>query len=197
METLGLLVVARIPDMNVPVCVVECMSGTSVSKCVSKGEYGTSVMACVSNMACEELVRGPTQTVDGFILEIAPAPQNVASKVRSSFPERPGRARLKKPAHEHPAFRKRPSRGWLKWRLVIEFGTDGSRCRHECEAPHAACHVLCSWNARSGSTGRYARAGLHGKPCRFGVRVMSLARTSRRELQINSARCPAWGIPRE
>jgi len=55
---------------------------------MAKGEYGTSVMACVS--ACEELVRGPTQTVDGFIVEIGPAPQNVASKVRSSFSEQPG-----------------------------------------------------------------------------------------------------------
>ena len=36
METLGLLVVARIPDVIVPECVVECMSGTSVSKCVLK-----------------------------------------------------------------------------------------------------------------------------------------------------------------
>jgi len=169
METLGLLVVARIPDMNVPVCVVECMSGTSVSKCVSKGEYGASVMACVSNMVCEELVRGPTQTVDGFILEIAPAPQNVASKVRSSFPERPGRARLKKPAREHPAFRKRPSRGWLKWRLVIEFGTDRSTCERLCEAPRAACRVFCSWNARSGFPGRCARLACTGN-CAGSVR---------------------------
>ena len=75
---------------------------------MAKGEYGTSVMACVS--ACEELVRGPTQTVDGFIVEIAPAPQNMASKVRSSFSERPGRARLRKPARERPAFQKRQSR---------------------------------------------------------------------------------------
>ena len=83
-ETPGLLVVARIPDMNVPVCVVKSMSGAGVSK----GVRSMSVMACVS--ACEELVRGPTQTVDRFIVEIAPAPQNVTSKVRSSFSERPG-----------------------------------------------------------------------------------------------------------
>ena len=70
--------------MIVPVWVVESVSGASMAK----GEYGTSVMACVS--ACEELVRGPTQTVDGFIVEIGPAPQNVASKVRSSFSEQPG-----------------------------------------------------------------------------------------------------------
>ena len=36
MENPGLLVVARIPDMNVPVCVVKSMNGTSVSKCVKR-----------------------------------------------------------------------------------------------------------------------------------------------------------------
>ena len=101
METPGFLVVARIPDVIVPECVL---------KCVPDGvQNGVSVMACVS--ACEELKRGLTQTVDGFILEIAPAPQDVASKVRSSFSEWPGRTRLKKPASERPAFWKRPSRG--------------------------------------------------------------------------------------
>ena len=34
METPGMLVVARIPDVIVPECVVGCMSGTSVSKYV-------------------------------------------------------------------------------------------------------------------------------------------------------------------
>ena len=90
METQGFLVVTRIPDVIVPECVVKCMSGASVFKCVPEGKNGVSVMACVS--ACEELVRGLTQMVDGFILEIALAPQNVASKVRSSFSEWPGRA---------------------------------------------------------------------------------------------------------
>jgi len=84
METPGFLVVTRIPDVIIPECVVECVSGA----CVLKRAGGVSVIACMS--ACEEMVRGPTQTVDGFILEIAPAPQNVASKVRSSFSERPG-----------------------------------------------------------------------------------------------------------
>ena len=101
-ETPGVLEVPRIPDVIVPECVVEYLSGASVPE----GEYGASEMACVS--ACEELVHGPTQTVDGFIVEIAPAPQNVASKVRSSFSERPGRARLRKPARERPPSWKRP-----------------------------------------------------------------------------------------
>ena len=90
-----------IPDVIVPECVVKCMSGASVLKRAN----GVSKLVCVS--ACEELKRGPTQTVDGFILEIAPAPPNVASKVRSSFSGRPGRTRLKKPACECPAFWKR------------------------------------------------------------------------------------------
>ena len=60
METPGLLVVARIPNVIVPECVVKCMSGASVSKYVQN----VSVMACVS--ACEELVHGPTQTGDGY-----------------------------------------------------------------------------------------------------------------------------------
>ena len=88
MEAPVLLGVTQIPDVIVSECVVKCMSGTSVSKCVPEGEYSVSGMACVS--ACKELVSGPTQTVDGLIVEIAPAPQNVASKVRSSFLERPG-----------------------------------------------------------------------------------------------------------
>ena len=93
-ETSGPLVVTRTPDVTVPVCVVKCMSGASVLKRVGG----------VSDMACVELVCGPTQTVDGFILEIAPAPWNLASKVRSSFSAWPGRTRLKKPARERPAF---------------------------------------------------------------------------------------------
>ena len=81
METPGLLVVARIPDMNVPVCVVKSMNGTSVSKCVSKGVQNASVMACVS--ACMKMDDGPIQMGDGcgepsapckVILVIAPVP---------------------------------------------------------------------------------------------------------------------------
>ena len=61
METPGWLV-ARIPDMNVPVCVVKSMNGTSVSKWVSKGVQNASVMACVST--CVE-IDGRIQMGDG------------------------------------------------------------------------------------------------------------------------------------
>ena len=114
-EASGSLVRTPIPDVIVPECVVKYMSDASVLKRAS----GVSNLACVS--VCKELNRGPTQTVDGVILEITPTPQNVASKVRSSFSERPGRTRLKKPACECLAFWKRPSRGRLKWRRVFEF----------------------------------------------------------------------------
>ena len=59
METPGLLVVARIHEVIVPECVVECMSGTSVSK----GEHGAGVMACVS--ACMKIDDGLIQMEDG------------------------------------------------------------------------------------------------------------------------------------
>jgi len=62
METPGFLVLIRIPDVIVPECVVESMSGARVLKCVPEGEYGVSKMVCVS--ACEELVHGPIQTGD-------------------------------------------------------------------------------------------------------------------------------------
>ena len=115
METLGLLVVARIPDVIVPVCVVEYMSGASVSKCVSEGEYGTSVMACVSNMACVEMDNGPIQMGDGcgepfapykVISVTAPVLRDAACEARSAFCERPSRARLRGgiPVQERPAF---------------------------------------------------------------------------------------------
>jgi len=113
METPVLLGVTRFPDMNVPECVVEGMSSASVPE----GKYGVSVMACMSNMACEELVRGPTQTVDGFILVTAPVARDAMYEARSAFRERPLRARLHggMPARERPMFRERPSRGRLKW----------------------------------------------------------------------------------
>ena len=179
METPGFLVVTRIPDVIIP----ECVSGAGVLKCAG----GVSVMACMS--ACEEMVRGPTQTVDGFILEIAPVPQNVASKVRSSFSERPGRMRLKKLAHERPAFWKRPSRGRLKWRELCEFGTDGSTCERVCEVPRAAQRKRRARDAWSKLRER------HGKTRRVSVRVMSSAQTSWRELQVSSARQLAWRMP--
>ena len=46
-ETPGPLVVARSPEVIVPVCMV-----TSVSKCVLKRAHSVSEMACVSKMAC-------------------------------------------------------------------------------------------------------------------------------------------------
>ena len=147
-----------IPDVIVPECVVKCMSGASVLKRAN----GVSNLACVS--ACKELKRGPTQTVDGFILEIAPAPWNVASKVRSSFSERPGRTRLKKPARERPAFWKRPSRGRLKCRRVLcEFGMDESTCERVCEAPRAAQRKRRAQDVRRKSRER------HGKTRRVRV----------------------------
>ena len=125
MENPGLLVVARIPDMNVPVCVVKSMNGTSVSKCVSKGVQNASVMPCVS--ACVEMDDGRIQTGDGcvepsvpykVILVTAPVPRDATYEACSAFRERPSRARLRGgiPVREHPAFRKRPSCGRLKWR---------------------------------------------------------------------------------
>ena len=92
-ETPGFLVVTRIPDVIVPECVVECMSGTSVSK----GEYGVSVMACVE-------MDGPIQTGDmngepgrphEVVWVTASAPPDAACEVRSVFCERPKHARLR------------------------------------------------------------------------------------------------------
>jgi len=132
-------------------------------------------------------------------LATAPGSRDSAYRVHGAFRVRPERARL----HDRDPARKRSTsdtsqpRGRRKCRRVLcELGTDGSPCRHVCEAPRAACRVFCSRNARSGSTGRYAWAGLHGLPCRFGVRVTSPG-TSWRELRVNSACCPAWGIPRK
>ena len=98
METPGFLVLTRTPDVNVPVCVVKCMSGASVLKRAS----GVSNMACVS--ACMELVLGPIQTGDlngepgrphKVVWVTAPAPPDAACEVRSVFCERPKRARLR------------------------------------------------------------------------------------------------------
>ena len=84
----------------------------------------------------------------------------------------------------------------------MEFGTCGVPRGRVCGVPRvcgasrAACHVFCPWNARSGFPGRCARAGLHGKPRRFGARVMSPG-LSRHECRGTGARCPMWGTPRE
>ena len=81
-------------------------------------------------------------------------------------------------------------------------GPHASACaRHH--VLHAACSVRGTRRAGFrddalvlACTGN--RAGsVHGKPRRFGARVTSSARTLRRELRVNSARCPAWGIPRK
>ena len=96
METPVLLGVTRVPDMNVPECVVEGMSSASVPE----GKYGVSVMACVSNMACVEMDR-PIQTGDGdsepngplvSISGTVPVSRDVAYGARSAFSEQPSRA---------------------------------------------------------------------------------------------------------
>ena len=110
METPGWLVVTRIPDVNVPVCVVKCMSGTSVLKCVPEGEYSVSEIACMS--ACMGMVHGPIQTGDmssepggphNVVWVTALAPPDAACEVRSVFCEWPKHAHLRdrKPAPEH------------------------------------------------------------------------------------------------
>jgi len=158
-------------------------------------------------MACMEMDR-PIQTGDGdsepngplvVILVTAPVPRDVAYEARSAFRERPSRTRLRGGllVRERPTFGKRPSRGRLKWRRVLgEFGTRGFPRGRVCGASRAACRVFCSRNARSGFPGRCARANLHGKPRRFGVRVTSPG-ISLHEGRVYSARCPAWGIPRK
>jgi len=202
METPGFLVVTRIPEVIVPECVVECVSGARVLKRASS----MSVMACVS--ACMKMVHGPIQTGDmngepvrprRVNLTTAPGSRDSAYEVRGSFHARPARARLRDrdPARKRSTSDTSRPRGRRKCRRVLcEFGTDGSPCEHVCEAPHAAQRKRRARNAWRGSTGRYAQAGLHGKPRRFGVRVTSSARTSRRELRASGARWLAWRTPR-
>ena len=119
METPGALVVARIPSVVVPVCVF-----TSVAKCVLKRTQSVGEMACVR--ACGKLKRRHFQTKDGngepnrpllAILRTAPGSRDVANEACSAFSERPSRARHRggMPVRERPAYRKRPSRGWLRW----------------------------------------------------------------------------------
>ena len=138
-----------------------------------------SEIACVS--ACGELIRGRFQTRDGcgepfapyrVIVEIAPVSRDVANEACSVFTERPSRAciRAEIPLRERPVFRKRRSRGRLKWRRGLgEFGTRGFLRGCMYGASRAACCVFCLRNARSGFPGRYARAG-----CKHGARVTSL-----------------------
>ena len=184
-EIPGPLVVTRIPEVNIPVCVVK----------------NTSVMACVS--ACVKLVHGPVQTGDGCgepfvpygaVLVTAPGSRNGVYEVRGALRARPARARLRDPAWKPSTSDTSRPRGRLKWwRVLMEFGTRGFPRGRVCGASRAACRVFCS---RSGFLGRCARANLHGKPRRFGMRVTSPG-ISRHEGRVNSARCPAWGIPRK
>jgi len=201
METLGFLELTRIPDANVAVCVVKCMSGASVLECVSS----PSNMACVS--ACMGMVHGPTQTGDTSSepgrpqmvnLAIVPGSHDGEYEVHGVFRARPSCVRLRDcdPARERSTLDTSRPRGRRKCRRVLgEFGTDGSTCERVCEAPRAARRVFCSQNARTGSPGRYARASLQGKPRRFSVRVTSLG-TLRRELRASGARWLAWRTPR-
>ena len=98
METPGFLVVTRIPNVNVRVCVVKCMSGASVLKRAS----GVSNMACVS--ACMGLVLGRIQTGDmsselnrpqRVNLATAPGSCDGAYEVHGAFRARLARARLR------------------------------------------------------------------------------------------------------
>jgi len=180
METPGFIVVTRIPDVIVPECVSRCASVVSNMACVHGNGRRTDPDGC-----------GEPSVPYKVILATAPGSQDVACEARSAFCERPSRARLcgGNPVWKRSTFGTRRPRRRLKcrWRVLYEFGTDGSTCGRMCEAPRAACRVFCSRNARSGSTGRYARAGLHGKPCSFGVRVTSPG-TSRRERRSRDAR---------
>jgi len=173
---------------------------------LSKGVQNPSVMACLS--ACMEMNVGRIQTGDmsselnrpqKVNLATAPGSRDGAYEVHGTFHAQPTHARL----HDRDPARKRSTSdtsrpcGRRKCRRVLcEFGTDGSPCEHVCEAPHAAQCKRRARNAWRGSTGRYARAGLHGKPRRFGVQVTSSARTSRRELRASGARWLAWRTPR-
>ena len=198
METPGALVVARIPSANIPVCVF-----TSVAKCVLKRAESVGEMACVR--ACGKLKRRQYQMEDGngepnrlllAILRTAPGSRDVANEACAAFSERPSRAHHRGgiPVRERPAYRKRPSRGRLRWRVLGRFGTRGSPRGCVFGAFHATHRVFCSRNTQSGFLGRYARVGLHGKPRRFGVRVTSSAGISRHECRGNSARCLPWGF---
>ena len=190
-EASGSLVRTPTPDVIVPdVIVPQCVSGAGVSK----GVQNASVMACVS--ACEELVHGPIQMGDTSSepgrpqrvnLATAPSSRDGAYEVHGALRTRPTRARLRDPARKCSTSDTSRPRGRRKCRRVFEFGTDGSTCERVCKAPRAACHVFCSRNARSGFLGRYARAGLHGKPCRFSVRVTSPG-TSQCERRSRDAR---------
>ena len=184
-ESSGSLELTQTPSVIVPECVLD-------------GASGVSVMACTS--ACGEMAHGPIQTGDGnskpgrlheVILVTAPAPRDVGCEARPMCCERPKRARLpdRNPALKRLVRGTKLARAWLKGRLC-EFGKHGSPCEHVCGALCAACHVFCSWNARSESPGRHAQAGLHGKPRRFWVRVTP--GISQHESQVSGTRLTWW-----
>jgi len=117
-----------------------------VPECVSGCASGVSVMACVS--ACEEMDDGLIQTGDmngepgrlqRFNLTTAPGSRDGAYEVHGAFHARPARVRLRNrnPARERSPLDTSQPRGRLKWRwrVLCEFGTDGSACEHVCEAP--------------------------------------------------------------
>jgi len=153
-ETPGLLVVARIPDMNVPVCVLMSMSGASVSK----GVQNASVMTCVS--ACEEMDDEPVQMGDGCGELFAPYRAILVTvlgscdgvcEVQGAFRARPAQARLRDcdPARERSTLDTSRPCGRRKCRRVMEFGTRGLPRGRVCGASRAAYRVFCSRNVCS------------------------------------------------
>jgi len=115
METLGLLVVARIPKVIVPVCVVKSVSGASVPE----GKYGVSNMACVS--ACMEMVHGQVQTGDTSGELNRPQRVNLASAPGSrdgSYEVHGARAHLRDPAQKRSTLDTSRPRGRRKCRQV-------------------------------------------------------------------------------
>ena len=162
-------------------------------------------MACVS--AGMEMDNGPIQTGDLNVelnrpqrvnLATAPGSCDGAYEAHGAFRAWPAHAHLRdrNPARESSSSDTSRPHGWRKWRRVNEFGTRGFPCGRVCGASRAACHVVCLRNARSRSPGRYAQAGLHAKPRRFGARVTSMG-TSWRELRARGARWLAWRTPRK
>ena len=163
-------------------------------------------MACMS--ACEKLKHGRIQMKTGKAsLEdrkgLIWQPRQVRATARTS-----SRARFAHGPHARIcviAIRRENAP-----RRIRAGGVDGENVDGECcvnlerTGLHAgACvklHVLraaCSVRGtmRSGFPGRYARAGLHGKPRRFGAWVTSLG-TSQRELWVSGACWLAWRTPR-
>ena len=192
-ETLGPLELTRIPDVIVPECVL---------KCVPEGKYRANDMECVE-MGHGRIQTGDRKSKPGrpqmVNLATVPGSRDSAYEVHGTFCARPACACLRDrhPVRERSTLDTSRPRGRreCRWRVLYEFGTDGSTCGRVCEAPCAARRVFCSQNDRSGFPGRCARAGFHGKPRRFGARVTSLG-ISQRELRASGACWLAWRTPR-